>query len=147
MEEKTKKTEKKVEKKRVSKTWEAIQKYKGTLIVNDPKYDSQLYISTESVKELVVGFNNKGLFSKRWKTAEEMVNAIENEYYITILPVRKEHIMTYARMTLNDAQGHKDPSDHVIIAHAITEALPLISSDTRFPFYRSQGLGLIVNER
>ena len=28
-------------------------------------YDSQLYISTESVKELVVGFNNKGLFSKR----------------------------------------------------------------------------------
>lgn len=110
-------------------------------------YDSQLYISTESVKELVVGFNNKGLFSKRWKTAEEMVNAIENEYYITILPVRKEHIMTYARMTLNDAQGHKDPSDHVIIAHAITEALPLISSDTRFPFYRSQGLGLIVNER
>jgi toxin-antitoxin system, toxin component, PIN family len=110
-------------------------------------YDSQLYISTESVKELVVGFNNKGLFSKRWKTAEEMVNAIENEYYITILPVRKEHIMTYARMTLNDAQGHKDPSDHVIIAHAITEALPLISSDTRFPFYRSQGLELIVNER
>ena len=110
-------------------------------------YDSQLSISTESVKELVVGFNNKGLFSKRWKTAEEMVNAIENEYYITILPVRKEHIMTYARMTLNDAQGHKDPSDHVIIAHAITEALPLISSDTRFPFYRSQGLELIVNER
>ncbi|WP_314740394.1 hypothetical protein [Hoylesella pleuritidis] len=38
MEEKTKKTEKKVEKKRVSKTWEAIQKYKGTLIVNDPKF-------------------------------------------------------------------------------------------------------------
>lgn len=110
-------------------------------------YDSQLYISTESVKELVVGFNNKGLFSKRWKTAEEMVNAIENEYYITILPVRKEHIMTYARMTLNDAQGHKDPSDHVIIAHAITEGLLLISSDTRFPFYRSQDLELIVNER
>jgi toxin-antitoxin system, toxin component, PIN family len=110
-------------------------------------YDSQLYISTESVKELVVGFNNKDLFSKRWKTAEEMVNAIENEYYITILPVRKEHIMTYARMTLNDAQGHKDPSDHVIIAHAITEGLPLISSDTRFPFYRSQDLELIVNER
>ena len=101
-------------------------------------YDSQLYISTESVKELVVGFNNKGLFSKRWKTAEEMVNAIENEYYITILPVRKEHIMTYARMTLNDAQGHKDPSDHVIIAHAITEGLPLISSDT-FPVLSKSG--------
>lgn len=43
MEEKAKKTEKKVEKKRVNKTWEAIQKYKGTMIVNDPtifQYDA-----------------------------------------------------------------------------------------------------------
>lgn len=76
-----------------------------------------------------------------------MVRAIEKEYYITILPVRKEHIITYARMELNNAQGHKDPSDHVIIAHAITEHLPLISSDTRFPFYTKQGLELIVNKR
>lgn len=110
-------------------------------------YDSQLYISAESVKELVVSFNNKRLGSKRWKTAEAMVRAIEKEYYITILPVRKEHIITYARMELNNAQGHKDPSDHVIIAHAITEHLPLISSDTRFPFYTKQGLELIVNKR
>ena len=34
-----------------------------------------------------------------------------------------------------------------IIAHAITEHLPLISSDTRFSFYRSQGLDLIFNEK
>lgn len=41
----------------------------------------------------------------------------------------------------------EDPSDHVIIAHAITEHLPLISSDTRFGFYRSQGLDLIFNQK
>ena len=83
-------------------------------------YDSQLYISAESVKELVVSFNNKRLGSKRWKTAEAMVRAIEKEYYITILPVRKEHIITYARMELNNAQGHKVPSDHVIIVPSLT---------------------------
>ena len=109
--------------------------------------DTLLYISAESVRELIVGYRNKGLCSKRWKTEEEMVAAIEDEFYIQILPLKKEHMATYARMELNEGQGHKDPSDHVIIAHAITERLPLISSDTRFPFYRSQGLDLIFNEK
>ena len=76
-----------------------------------------------------------------------MVEAIEKEYYVEILPVTKEHMETYAGMELNEAQGHKDPSDHVIIAHAITEKLPLISSDRRFGFYRNQGLDLIFNEK
>jgi hypothetical protein len=29
----------------------------------------------------------------------------------------------------------------------LTEHLPLISSDTRFPFYRKQGLDLIFNKK
>ena len=109
--------------------------------------DTVLCMSAESVRELIVAYRNKGLCSKRWKTAEEMVAAIEDEFYIQILPLKKEHMTTYARMEINEAQGHKDPSDHVIIAHAITEHLPLISSDTRFPFYRSQGLDLIFNTK
>lgn len=44
-------------------------------------------------------------------------------------------------------QDHKDPSDHIIISHAITEHLPLISSDTRFGHYRTQGLDFIYNRR
>ena len=42
---------------------------------------------------------------------------------------------------------HKDPSDHVIIAHAITEHLPLISDDRKFEFYKKQGLDLILNKK
>lgn len=114
-------------------------------ILEDP--ETVLCISSESVRELIVGFRNKRLGSKRWKSAEEMVAAIEEEYFIQILPIKKEHMVTYAHMHINEAQGHKDPSDHVIIAHAITERLPLISSDTRFPFYRKQGLQLVTNKR
>ena len=44
---------------------------------------------------------------------------------------------------LNQKQAHKDPSDHVIISHAITEHLTLLSSDDKFPYYRNQGLELI----
>ena len=50
--------------------------------------DTLLYISTESVRELIVGYRNKGLCSKCWKTVEEMVAAIENEFYVQILPVK-----------------------------------------------------------
>lgn len=114
-------------------------------ILEEP--ETILCMSAESVKELIVAYRNKGLCAKRWKNIPEMVSAIENEFYINILPLKKEHMVTYAQMDINEQQGHKDPSDHVIIAQAITEHLPLISSDTRFPFYRKQGLDLIENTK
>ena len=110
-------------------------------------YSNTLHMSAESVKELIVAYNNKGLLTKKWKTAEEMVAAIEDEYYIKILPVSKEHMKTYSKLSINNIDDHKDPSDHVIISHAITNKLPLISSDQRFPYYTEQGLDLIFNKR
>ncbi|MGM9746025.1 MAG: type II toxin-antitoxin system VapC family toxin [Paludibacteraceae bacterium] len=109
--------------------------------------DTILCISTESVKELVLAYKNKGLCAKRWKTPFELIKAIENEYFITILPLKQEHIQTYSKLVTDDAHGHKDPSDHIIISHAITEHLPLISSDRRFNFYTKQGLDFIFNEK
>ena len=110
-------------------------------------YDSVLYMSAESVKELIVAFRTKKLLSKQWKSERDMLTAIEEEFYIKILPVTMSHMETYADMQLNENEGHKDPSDHVIIAQAITENIPLISSDTRFPFYQRQGLELIFNTK
>ena len=110
-------------------------------------YANTLHMSAESVKELIVAYNNKGLLTKKWKSAEEIVTAIEDEYYIKILPVSKEHMKTYSKLSINSIDDHKDPSDHVIISHAITNKIPLISSDRRFPYYTSQGLDLIFNER
>lgn len=34
-------------------------------------------MSAESVRELIVGYRNKGLCSKRWKSVEAMVTSIE----------------------------------------------------------------------
>ena len=76
-----------------------------------------------------------------------MLHSIEKEYCIYIRPLNREHIYTYAGLRLNTQQDHKDPSDHIIISHAITEHLPLISSDTRFGYYRPQGLDFIYNRR
>ena len=105
--------------------------------------DTLVFASFETARELVVHFNNKRLLSKRWHTAKEMLTSIERDYGIEFLPLRVDTAMTYAGLQLNEAMDHRDPSDHVIIAHAITEKLTLLSSDTRFPFYREQGLDLI----
>lgn len=36
-------------------------------------YSNTFHISAESVKELIVAYNNKGLLTKKWKTAEDLV--------------------------------------------------------------------------
>lgn len=109
--------------------------------------ETLLYISSESVRELIVGYRTKGLGSKRWKSAEDMVNSIEDEFFIRILPLKKEDMLTYSRLEINEAQDHKDPSDHVIISQAMTQRMPLISSDRKFKFYTRQGLNLVFNEK
>jgi len=110
-------------------------------------WDAQLCMSAESVKELILAYKSKGLCMKYWNDSEAMLRSIEEDFNVRILPIAKEQLKTYARLTLNEAQGHKDPSDHIIIAHAMTERLPLISSDRRFEFYRKQGLDLIFNRK
>ena len=113
-------------------------------LLNEP--DAMLCVSVETVRELIVTYNNKGWGNKRWKTASDMVHSIENDYFVEILPLQKEVMQTYSELRINKWQNHKDPSDHVIISHALTLHIPLVSSDTRFPYYKKQGLELIYNQ-
>lgn len=110
-------------------------------------YDNVFYMSAESMRELVVGYRKKSFSTKRWHTAEEMLRSITNDFNIWILPLKEEHMFTLSNLVINEAENHNDPSDHVIISQAITEHLPLISSDTKFEFYRSQGLDFIFNKK
>lgn len=110
-------------------------------IINDAQ--TRLYISAETQRELIVSFNNKNLLSKYWNTAEEMLTSIKQEAAIDTLSLTEAVMFTYSRLRLNEAMDHHDPSDHVIISHAITEHLTLLSSDQKFPYYREQGLELI----
>ena len=110
-------------------------------VLEDPGY--QLCASFETMRELVVLFNNRRVFSRHWQTAEDVIRTVEEDMDIEFLPLRRHVGYTYSRLQLNDEQEHRDPSDHIIVAHAITEHITLISSDTRFWFYRNQGLDLI----
>ncbi len=116
-----------------------------TAILQD--YGNQFCISAETIREMIVGYRNKSFTTKLWKDCQSMVTDIEKVYNVRILPIDKKVMKTYATLTLNTNEGHKAPSDHIIISHAMTLGLPLISSDRRFAFYRKQGLDLIFNKK
>ena len=64
---------------------------------------------------------------------------------IDIRYVNEAHLKTFYKLSF--VPNHNDPVDLMIVAQAITENLPLISSDTKFPLYRKQGLNFIFNDR
>ena len=104
-------------------------------------YDNQICISSESIREFI----NLVQIGKI-QPPQNRVNLfdfIENELNITIKYVAKEHLQTLAKLPLIDE--HRDPSDRLIISQAITEKIPLISSDQKFPKYRKYGLNFIPN--
>ncbi len=110
-------------------------------------YENRICISAESLRELVVGYNAKKYDTRKWNTCEDVILSIAKEFGIQILPLDKNVMQTYSNLKINTKQDHRDPSDHVIISHAITLGIPLIANDTKFPFYRKQGLDLIYHPK
>ena len=109
-------------------------------------YESELLMSMESVRELLVAYRSKPILRKYWDSPVEMIESIQLEYGVRILQPDMEVMRTMAKLKINTQENHQDPSDHIIISQAITMNLPLISSDHKFPFYKKQGLDLIYNK-
>lgn len=108
-------------------------------------YSNQLYTNTIVVSELIQLYRIKKIKPNKYKTATEIVEGIEKDLDIKILPFSKEHLSTLAKLTI--AEGHNDPADHAIISHAITEKLILVSSDRKFLHYIKQNLHFVFNKR
>ena len=68
---------------------------------------------------------------------------IKNTLGFVVKYVDEGHLERLCKMEIIDK--HTDPFDRIIIAQAITERIPLISSDKKFPKYRKMGLGFIPN--
>lgn len=109
-------------------------------------WENQLYVSSETLRELVLLWNKKPEIRRWWKSPLELIRDVEDGYGIKVDYLHREHYETYARLRINEAQEHYDPSDHLIISHAMTNRMPLISADTRFPWYTAQGLDLVYNK-
>ena len=104
-------------------------------------YENQIYVSSESMKEFIHLFQQNRI-KVNIKKAEDIFEYIDNLGY-TIKYIKREHLRTFANLLI--VKNHNDPNDRLIISQAITEKIPLISSDTAFPLYRKYGLDLIEN--
>ena len=110
-------------------------------------FGNRLFMCAESIRELVANWQKYPYMRKQWRTPELMFEYLYNTYFIEILYPHREHYQTFINLEWNIAEDHRDTTDLLIIAHAITEKLPLISSDRKFPFYIAQGLDLIYNKK
>ena len=106
-------------------------------------YENIIYVSSEVIKETMHLIRHKKLDVKQWKNPNDIWKSID-EWGFVIDYVKKEHIQTLGNLVT--AKDHKDPTDHIIIAQAITNKMPIISSDGQFRHYKGQGLDLVFND-
>ena len=107
-------------------------------------YGNEIFISSESLKEIVLLLELKKIRFSQWRRLEDVLTTLE-EWCFRVKFVTMEHACVFAR--LSPVANHRDPVDRMIIAQAIAERLTLISSDRMFDHYRRQGLDFIYNKR
>lgn len=110
-------------------------------------YSNILFTSTVCIDELIhlcqigkIAYGGKKDFIK----AESMIPRVEDAG-IDIIPISKRHLQQVATLPLYE--DHRDPNDRLIIAQAISDKIPLISSDHKFKLYIPHGLNFIFNKR
>jgi PIN domain nuclease of toxin-antitoxin system len=100
-------------------------------------------ISSRSIEEIIHLLRIGKIKVPQWKETKDIFNHID-EFGFSVDYFKKEHILTLGKLT--PIADHKDPVDHAIMAHAITNKITLISSDGKMRFYQNQGLNFIWNK-
>ena len=111
-------------------------------------YSNPLFTSTVCVQELIhlcqIGKISGTKKKKNVVGANDILPWIKS-MDIKIVPVNEKHLATLASLPLHN--DHRDPNDRLIVAQAITDRVPLVSSDRKFARYEVQGLDFIRNIR
>jgi len=108
-------------------------------------YGNHIYVPSKCVEELIYLQQSGRIDVKIWKSAEDIIGYIKDELLYKIKYVVEGHLQTLARLPL--FPDHKDTTDRIAIAQAITEKIPIISSDRQFHDYKRSGLEFIYNKR
>jgi PIN domain nuclease of toxin-antitoxin system len=107
-------------------------------------YSNSFYVSSVALRELILLYKTGKIKKSKYKSFRGIFDAIDELNY-EVISFTRQHVAAYAE--LSPAEKHKDPNDHMIIAQAISDKIPLISSDRLFENYRVQGLDFIYNKR
>jgi len=108
-------------------------------------YGNRIYVPSKCVEELVYLRQSERIEIKLWKSADDIIDFITGDLNFGIKYIAEEHLRMLARLPL--FPDHKDPTDRIIVAQAITEKIPIISSDRKFHNYVNHGLDFVFNKR
>ena len=108
-------------------------------------YNNRLEASTVSLIELTQLYRIGKIKLRKGQSIEDILDLLKTSIDIHISDFTENHINTLAN--LEAIEGHNDPFDHAIIAHAITDRYALISSDSKFRHYKDQNLNFVFNKR
>jgi PIN domain nuclease of toxin-antitoxin system len=111
-------------------------------IVSD--FSNILYASSVAVNELIYLYKSGKVELINCKSVQDVLTGIR-QVGVEMVFYNSYHLKKY--IELNMVKNHKDMNDHAIIAQAISDKIPLISSDRLFENYKSQGLNFIYNKR
>lgn len=110
-------------------------------------YDTQILTSSVCVQELV-HLNQIGKFESYKRASvpppSEVIGWLD-EINIKVVPSDRRHLQCFSELPIQP--DHRDPNDRLIIAQAIADKIPLVSSDRKFEWYRKHGLDFLFNER
>lgn len=88
---------------------------------------NELFLSSVSITELAI----KKAINKVRYGREEITDLIR-DLHLTVLPYTDVHAIQLFRLPLH----HRDPFDRMLIATAIAEGVPIVTSDREFEKYR-----------
>ena len=110
---------------------------------------NSFFASTVSLLEIAQLYRRrkfKDIDYKVFDTGDKLIDLILSRLEeIEVLPFERREARIASRLTF--VPNHKDPNDLAIMAHSISEQMPIISCDDKFPEYIAQGITVLYNKR
>ena len=102
--------------------------------VVDLLYDREntLCMSAESVKDVMLLFDQKKITSSLWKSRRDVFKAITEIFHIKIIPVTKEILYTLSILDISEGPELSNATDMLVAATAINKQMLLISRKNKF---------------
>jgi PIN domain nuclease of toxin-antitoxin system len=106
---------------------------------------AKIYVCSASVQEFINLLQSEDVKLQKQKkvTIFNVFDFIEKTLDFKVKYTDEGHLKQLCKMEI--IGKHTDPFDRLIIAQAIAENIPLISSDKQFPKYKKMGLDFIPN--
>ncbi len=110
-------------------------------------YSNRLMTSTVCVHELIHLFQIGKMHPRKDDKLTKVEDFAEwlSDMGIDVVPISVGHLRQLS--TLPFEGDHRDPNDRLIIAQAISDRIPLVSSDRKFGRYERDGLLFVYNKR